>query len=126
MGRQRRIPQILTGETRSVIGGIFPPSQGWMFQTVALTRFAPRRSFLCRADDTRPAPHEAEELARDGAVGAALGFFAGVLKAGFSHPNVAEYPSRKRTPVFREATCLAAPLCDASASAPVLARFDHP
>jgi len=39
---------------------------------------------------------------------------------------VAQYPSRKRTPVFREATCLAAPLCDASASVPVPARFDHP
>ncbi len=37
-----------------------------------------------------------------------------------------QYPSHKRTPVFRGATCLAAPLCDASASAPVLARFDHP
>ena len=44
----------------------------------------------------------------------------------FGAAKAGEYPSRKRTPVFREATCLAAPLCDASASVPVPARFDHP
>ena len=44
----------------------------------------------------------------------------------FGATKVGQYPSHKRTPVFRGATCLAAPLCDASASAPVLARFDHP
>ena len=44
----------------------------------------------------------------------------------FGASKVGQYPSHKRTPVFRGATCLAAPLCDASASAPVLARFDHP
>ncbi len=44
----------------------------------------------------------------------------------FGAAKAVKYPSHKRTPVFRGATCLAAPLCDASASAPVLARFDHP
>jgi len=64
VGRQRRIPQVLTGETRSVIAGIFPPSQGWMFQTVALTRFAPRRSLLVfrRVRDLREALKAANDM----------------------------------------------------------------
>ena len=77
------------------------------------------------ADPRITTPEEAQEI-----IGTAKPIYwsAGAIHAPEtgSPEMFMEYPSHKRTPVFGEATCLAAPLCDASASASVLARLDHP
>ncbi len=90
----------------------------------------------------RPLPSDRQPRLREGRLNGFPGALAEVLlhRVGgggrrapdaastgvFGAAKAGKYPSHKRTPVFRGATCLAAPLCDASASAPVLARFDHP
>ena len=79
-----------------------------------------RRVVICLTDA------EAEEVAHDGVVGCRL-FLGAVCVTVFAGVSIArEYPSHKRSPVLSEASCLTAPLCDASGSVPVLARFDHP